>query len=79
MYKLYVRPYLDYGSVVYQNQNSSLMTKLQSTQYATALLVRVSGASHESNTDKLFEERNSDGNLWPLGDDTEDFTYFIKL
>ena len=54
MYKLYVRPHLDYGDVVYHNQNSSLMSKLESTQYAEALAV--SGAWRRTNTDKLFEE-----------------------
>ena len=54
LYKLYVRPNLDYGDVVYQNQNSSLMSKLESTQYAAALAV--SGAWRGINTDKLFEE-----------------------
>ena len=41
MYKLHMRPYLDYADVVYHNQNSSLMSKLESTQYVA---------------DKLFEE-----------------------
>ena len=54
MYKLYVRPHLDYGDVVYHNQNSSLMSKLESTQYAAALAV--SGAWRGTNGDKLFEE-----------------------
>ena len=39
MYKLYMRPHLDYGDVIYHNQNSSLMSKLESTQYAAALAV----------------------------------------
>ena len=54
MYKLYARPHLDYGDIVYHNQNSSLMSKLESTQYAPALAV--SGAWRGTNTDKLFEE-----------------------
>ena len=54
MYKLYVRPHLDYGDVVSYNQNSSLMSKLESTQYVAALAV--SGTWHRTNTDKLFEE-----------------------
>ena len=54
MYKLYVRPHLDYGDVVYHNQNSSLVSKLESTQYAAALAV--SGAWRGTNTEKLFEE-----------------------
>ena len=54
MYKLYVRPHLDYGDVVYHNQNSSLMSKLESTQYAAA--PAVSGAWRRTSTDKLLEE-----------------------
>ena len=54
MFKLYLRPInLDYGDVVYHNQNSSLMSKLDSTQYAAALAV--SGAWRGTNPDKLFE------------------------
>ena len=44
MYKLYVRPHLDYGDVIYHNQNLHLMSKLESTQYDAALAV--SGAWH---------------------------------
>ena len=54
MYKLYVRPHLDYIDVVYHNQNSSLMSGLESIQYAAALAV--SGTWQGTNTDKLFEE-----------------------
>ena len=36
MYTPYVGPHLDYGDVVYHNQNSSLMSKLESTQYTAA-------------------------------------------
>ena len=54
MYKLYVRPHLDYGDVVYHNQNSTLMSKLESTQYAAALTV--SGTWRGTYTGKLFEE-----------------------
>ena len=49
-----MRPNLDHGDVVYHDQNSSLMSKLESTQYAAALAV--SGAWQGTNTDKLFEE-----------------------
>ena len=75
MYKLYVRPHLDYGDVVYHNQNSSLMIKLESTEYAAA--VAVTGVWRGTNTDKLFEGLN--GDLWPIGDGTEDFVYSINL
>ena len=39
MHKLYYRPHLDYGDVVYHDQNSSLMSKLESTKHASALAV----------------------------------------
>ena len=55
MYKLYVRSHLDYDDVVYHNQNSRLMSKLESTQYHAAALA-VSGAWRGTNTDTLFEE-----------------------
>ena len=54
MYKLYAKPHLDYDDFVCNNQNRSLITKLESTQYAAALAV--SGAWRGTNTDKLFEE-----------------------
>ena len=38
MYKLYVRLHSDYGNVVYHNQNSPLISKLESTQHAAAHL-----------------------------------------
>ena len=76
MYKLYMRPNLDYGDVVYHNQNSSVMSKLESTQYAAALAV--SGAWRGTNTDKLFEELGWES-LAYIGDGTEDFAYSIKL
>ena len=80
MYKLYVRPHLDYGDVVYHNQNSSLMSKLESTQYAAALAVSGAGRGTEHCPATLTNYlRNSAGNLWPIGDGTEDFAYSIKL
>ena len=50
LYKLYVRPHLDYGAVIYQNPPkvcdftgsttlSSLMEKLESVQYSAALAI----------------------------------------
>ena len=38
-YKLYVRPYLDYGDVIYQNQRSDLMNLTEPVQYKAALIV----------------------------------------
>ena len=54
MYKLYVRPHLNYGDVIYHSQNLHLMSKLESTQYNAALAV--CRAWHGTSTDKEFEE-----------------------
>ena len=58
MYKLYVRPHLDYGDVLYHqydpNFSSSLTTVLESVQYSAALAV--TGARRGTNTDKIYEE-----------------------
>ena len=54
MYKLFVRPHLDYGDVIYHDQDISLSRKLESIQYEAALAV--SGAWKGTNTDRLLEE-----------------------
>ena len=58
MYKLYVRPHLDYGDIIYHKSDPDLISdftrKLESTQYAAALAV--SGAWRGTNRQKLFEE-----------------------
>ena len=58
MYKLYVRPHLDYGDVLYHqydpNFSLSLTTVLESVQYSAALAV--TGAWRGTNTDKIYEE-----------------------
>ena len=54
MYKLYVRPHLDYDDVIYHNQKLHLMSKLESTQYDAALAV--SGAWRGTSTGKVLEE-----------------------
>ena len=64
IYRLYVRPNLDYVDV-----------KLESTQYAAALAV--SGAWRGTNTTNYL--RNLAENLCPIGDGKEDFAYSIKL
>ena len=53
-YKLYVRPYLDYGDVIYHNQRSDLMELIEQVQYKAALIV--SGCWQGTNRDKLYEE-----------------------
>ena len=54
MYKLYVRPHIDYGDVIYHDQSMPLSRKLESTQYKAALAV--SGAWKGTNKDRLLEE-----------------------
>ena len=54
MYKLYVRPHLDYGDIIYHDQNMLLSRKLESIQYEAALAV--SGAWKGTNTDRVLEE-----------------------
>ena len=58
MYKLYVRPHLDYGDVLYHQYDPhfslSLTTMLESVQYSAALAV--TGAWRGTNTDKICEE-----------------------
>ena len=54
MYKLYVIPHLDYGEVIYHNQNLHLMSKSESTHHDAALAV--SGAWRGTSTDKVLEE-----------------------
>ena len=53
-YKLYVRPHLDYGDIIYHNQRSDLMDLIEQVQYKAALIV--SGCWQGTNRDKLYEE-----------------------
>ena len=54
MYKLYVRPHIDYGDVIYHDQSMPLSRKLESAQDKAALAV--SGAWKGKNKDRLREE-----------------------
>ena len=58
VYKLYVRPHLDYGDIIYHrfdpNMVLDLTKKLEQTQYSAALAV--TGASRGTNRQRLFEE-----------------------
>ena len=38
-YKMYVRPHLDYGDVIYPDQTPDMMAKLESIQYQAGLIV----------------------------------------
>ena len=50
MYKLFVRPHLDYGDIIYYDQSMPLSRKLESTQYQAALAV-----SARSSNKNLFD------------------------
>ena len=58
MYKLYVRPHLDYGDIIYHKFDPELTLeftkKLETVQYSAALAV--SGAWRGTNKCKLYEE-----------------------
>ena len=58
MYKLYIRPHLDYGDIIYHKydpeMNLDFTKKLEATQYTAALAV--SGAWRGTNKYKLYEE-----------------------
>ena len=57
MYKLYVRPHLDYGDIMYHKHDPDIkldFTKnIESTQYSAALAV--SGAWHGTSRQKLYD------------------------
>ena len=58
MYKLYVRPHLDYGDIIYHKHDPDLKLnftkKLESTQYSAALAV--SGAWRGTSRQKFYDE-----------------------
>ena len=58
IYKLYVRPHLDYGDIVYHRCDPEMRLKftqrLEQTQYSDALAV--AGAWRETNRQRLYEE-----------------------
>ena len=58
LYKLYVRPHLDYCDIIYHKHDLDLKLdftkKLESVQYSAAL--PVSGAWKGTNTDRIYEE-----------------------
>ena len=53
-YKLYVRPHLDYGDVIYHNQRTDMMNLIEQVQYKAGLIV--SGCWQGTNREKLNEE-----------------------
>ena len=53
-YKLYVRPLLDYGDVIYHNQREDLMHLVEQVQYKAALIV--TGCWQGTSRVKLYDE-----------------------
>ena len=53
-YKMYIRPHLDYGDLIYHNQSAPMMDKLESIQYQAGLIV--SGCWKGTNKIKLVRE-----------------------
>ena len=53
-YKLYVRPHLDYGDVIFHNQRMDLMSLIERVQYKAALIV--TGCWQGTSRDKLYDE-----------------------
>ena len=53
-YKLYVRPHLDYGDVIYHNQRHDLMMLVEQVQYKAALIV--TGCWQGTSREKLYDE-----------------------
>ena len=53
-YKLYIRPHLDYGDVIFHNQRTDLMNLIEQVQYEAALIV--SGCWQGTNHERLYDE-----------------------
>ena len=51
-YKLFVRPHLDYGDIIYHGQSSEMMTLIEQIQYKAALVI--TGCWQGSGRDKLY-------------------------
>ena len=74
-YKMYVRPHLDYGDVIFHNSRSYLMDLLEQVQYKAALIV--SGCWQGTSREKLYNELG-----WESLADRRWFrrlTYFYKI
>ena len=52
-YKMYIRPHLDYGDVIYHNQRGDLMDLIERSQYKAALIV--CGCWHGTSREKLYD------------------------
>ena len=78
LYKLYVRPHLDYGDIIYHRNDPDFRLdftkKLEAIQYSAALAV--SGAWHGTNRQKLYADWG--GNLYTIEDGIDDSHIFIN-
>ena len=55
IYKSFIRPHLDYGDVIYdQNNNNRLSQKIESIQYNAVLTI--TGSIRVTSTEKLYQE-----------------------
>ena len=50
-YKMYIRPHLDYGDVIYHNQRADLMDLVERVQYKAALIV--TGCWHGTSRERM--------------------------
>ena len=53
-YKMFVRPFLDFGDLIFHNQKTDMMDKLESIQYQAALIV--SNCWYGTSQARLYEE-----------------------
>ena len=53
-YKMYIRPHLDYGDVIFDNQRADLMKLIEQVQYKAALII--SGCWRGTSQEKLYDE-----------------------
>ncbi len=54
MYKMYVRPHLDYGDIIFHGQHQDTMKLLDSIQYQAGLIV--TGCWKSTSAEKLYTE-----------------------
>ena len=54
MYKMYVRPHLEYGDIIYHGQSTELTKNLEQIQYKAALIV--TGCWKNTSREKLYKE-----------------------
>ena len=79
LYKLYVRPHLDYGDIISHKYDPSMRldftNKLEQSQYAAALAA--TGAWKGTSRDRLYQELGF-GKLCMIGDDSENCVIFQR-